>query len=404
MELDAFLADRAGLDHAVKRLVDRPASPVVPPDLPSDLPEEGIGAIEALDSLAPRVLDHSRDLAAPGFLAHMDPPTPWVTWATTMWTASRNQNLLHPDTAPQARAIEARVVDWLAPRYGQSGGHLCPGSTIANLTALWAAREAGARNVVAGPGAHVSIAKAAHLLGLPRRVVDEWADPGDVRDSVAVVTAGTTSTGEIESLDALPEARWRHLDAAWAGPLRLSDRHRHLLDGVEGFDSVAISAHKWLFQPKESALVLFRDHLAAHRSISVDGAYLAAPNVGVLGSHGATAVPLLATLLAYGRSGIAAMIDRSMALAGQLHALVEADADLVARSAPHTGILCWNHRSVTATDVVRHLPPEVFVSTTVVDSTRWLRSVAANPLADPELIVAGVKEAAVLAKRPSHPG
>jgi L-2,4-diaminobutyrate decarboxylase len=36
-------------------------------------------------------LDH------PGFFAHMDPPTPWVTWA-----AATNQNLLHRDTAPAA--------------------------------------------------------------------------------------------------------------------------------------------------------------------------------------------------------------------------------------------------------------------------------------------------------------
>jgi glutamate/tyrosine decarboxylase-like PLP-dependent enzyme len=63
--------------------------------------------------------------------------------------AAVNQNLLHPDTGPVARLLEPLVVGWLAPVFGMGGGHLVPGSTLANLTALWAARDlAGARTVV----------------------------------------------------------------------------------------------------------------------------------------------------------------------------------------------------------------------------------------------------------------
>lgn len=40
---------------------------------------------------------------------------------------------------------------------------------------------------------------------------------------------------------------------------------------------------------KESAFVLFADHEAARKPIGIDGAYLAVPNVGVLGSHGSIA-------------------------------------------------------------------------------------------------------------------
>jgi L-2,4-diaminobutyrate decarboxylase len=330
----------------------------------------------------------------------MDPPTPWITWAMHLWIAGRNQNLLHPDTAPTARALEQRTVAWLAPFFGMSGGHLTPGSTLANLTAIWAAREAGATEVVSSADAHLSIAKAAHLLALPHRTVADWSDRdelGDVSHAVVVLTAGTTSTGTVEPLDTAPHARWRHVDAAWAGPLRLSDRHRHLLDGVEQADSVAVSAHKWLFQPKESALVLFADHEAAHASISFAGPYLAVPNVGVLGSHGATAVPLLATLLAYGRSGLAALIERTMGHAELLWQLVERHPDLIARSAPRSGVVCWRHRSVPVGSIIAHLPPDVLVSTAVVDGETWLRSVAANPMADPEFVVSAVLAAAAAA-------
>lgn len=359
-------------------------------ELPDVLPERGIGADVTLESLAAPVLGGARALGAPGFLAHMDPPTPWVTWAMQMWTASRNQNLLHPDTAPVARSLEERVVAWLAPAFGMDGGHMVPGSTLANLTALWAAREAGAHTVVSTSNAHLSVAKAAHLLGMFHRTVRDWDDWVSLDGCVAVITAGTTSTGEIERLDAARFAAWRHVDAAWAGPLVLSERHRGLLDGIETADSVAVSAHKWLFQPKESALVLFADAQAAHRSVSFGADYLSAPNVGVQGSHGAAAVPLLATLLAYGRHGVAGWIDRSMELIDELARRIAVEPRLETRTPPRAGVLNWRHLDIEATEIQRRLPPDVFVSTTVIDGEPWLRSVGANPLADPQRIVQAV--------------
>jgi glutamate/tyrosine decarboxylase-like PLP-dependent enzyme len=82
---------------------------------------------------------------------------------------------------------------------------------------------------------------------------------GNLKRACLVLTAGTTSVGAVDPLDTIGQAAWTHVDAAWAGPLRLSERHAEVLAGIERADSVAISAHKWLFQPKESALILFRD-------------------------------------------------------------------------------------------------------------------------------------------------
>src|SRR5713101_3216767 len=104
----------------------------------------------------------------------------------------------------------------------------------------------------------------------------------------------------LDPLKFVGKAAWTHVDAAWAGPLRLSEPHKDRLAGIEQADSVAVSAHKLLFQPKESGLVLFRDVARANDAISFGGSYLAVANVGVLGSHGAVAVPLLGTLLAWG--------------------------------------------------------------------------------------------------------
>jgi L-2,4-diaminobutyrate decarboxylase len=395
-----FLDEPGGLRHALDLLrYDYPC--VGPLDLPSKLPETGLGSRAMLDRLAPNILGGAARLGAATSFAHMDPPTPWITWATTLWNASLNQNLLHPETAPVARDVEKRVVEWLAPFFGMMGGHMTSGSTLANLTALWAARECtGIETVIASDGAHLSIEKAAHLLGLRYRALR--TDPGgalvaeSLPDNLAraalVLTAGTTSTGAIDPLDLAGRAAWTHVDAAWAGPLRLS-AYADRLGGIERADSVAMSAHKWLFQPKESALVLFRDVTTAHAAISFGGAYLAVPNVGVLGSHGATAVPLLATLLAWGRGGLAARIEHCMRLAQQLAEFVLGDSRLVLLAEPQTGIVAWRpHDIATFESVSQHLPAGA-ASMTKIAGERWFRSVAANPNADIKLLISGLRKA-----------
>ncbi|WP_417564364.1 pyridoxal phosphate-dependent decarboxylase family protein [Microbacterium sp.] len=308
-----------------------------------------------------------------------------------------NQNLLQPDSAPRARLLEQRVVDWLAPAFGMTGGHLVPDSTLANLTALWAARDvAGARRVVASAVAHVSIAKSARILGMPLVEVPVDAAqrlrsdllPADLSDAVVVLTAGTTATGSIDPLDAASTAVWRHVDAAWAGPLRLSS-HAAVLDGIEHADSIALSAHKWLYQPKESALVMFADAAKAHESLSFGGSYLGAANIGLLGSHGAAALPLAATLLAWGRAGLAARIDAEMALAGRLADRVRAEPELQLWAEPVAGVVVWRPHAGDAVQVRDRLS-DAWVSTAVVDGQTWFRSVAANPLADPDHVVDAV--------------
>ena len=143
------------------------ATPAQTTTLPASLPELGAASDQAIEWLAPHVFNSAAYLDSELAAAHMDPPTPWITWSTTQWNARLNQNLLHPATAPAARQLEQRVVSWLAPFFGMTGGHMTPGSTLANLTALWAARDsAGVTEVVASDAAHLSIVKAAKILGL----------------------------------------------------------------------------------------------------------------------------------------------------------------------------------------------------------------------------------------------
>lgn len=395
-EHDKSFSPGNGLEHALSLLRQTPLERI---DLPESCPETGVGELEALDMLAPHVLGRAALLDRSDVLAHMDPPTPWITWAATLWNARLNQNLLHPATAPFAIEAEKRVIEWLTPFFGMHGGHLCSGSTLANLTALWAAREAKEiKKVVASEAAHLSVKKAAAILGLTYEEVATNShgqlDPnqlGDISETCLVLTAGTTATGEIDPLALAGLAKWTHVDAAWAGPLRLSPTYSHLLEGIDKADSVAVSAHKWLFQPKDSALIMFREPEVANPSISFGGSYLAAPNIGVQGSRGAAAIPLLALLIAWGRKGFVERIDRTMAMADTLANALSKEEDLSLWAKPKTGITVFRPLIGSTEEFYRRLP-EGMLSTCVVEDKKWLRSVAANPLADINKIISIIKE------------
>ena len=401
----SFELNSGGLLRALELLEGRGASGGASTGFPTSLPDVGLGEMEALERLAPGVLGRATYLDAGEAMAHMDPPTPWITWAVALWNARLNQNLLHPATAPFAREAEACVVEWLAPFFGMNGGHMTAGSSLANLTALWAARDLrGVRKVVASSASHLSVRKAARILGLeyieagtdPRHRLDPATLPDDLSDACLVLTAGTTSVGAVDPLDVCGRAGWTHVDAAWAGPLALSGRYRNLLSGVDQADSVAVSAHKWLFQPKESALVLFRDTEAAHRTLGFGGTYLAAPNIGVQGSHGAAGTLLLATLLAWGREGMAARIEHCMDNAGRLQAFITAHPDLEGFPDGGTGVIVFRPTSRTVEACSAALP-QGLASQANLNGEAWLRCVSANPNADMAGILAAIDEAARIA-------
>ncbi len=368
--------------------------------LPKELPESGIDEPRTLHLLAPHVISGAAPLAADTTLANMDPPTPWITWAMSLWNASLNQNLLHPATAPFAIEAERKVIEWLAPLFGMNGGHMCGGSTLANLTALWVARDSmQVERVVASVNAHNSIAKAAKILGLPYEQIRTRPDgqfdlehAGDLSNTCLVLTAGTTATGTIEPLELIDKAGWGHIDAAWAGPLLLSRRYAQLLAGIDKADSVSVSAHKWLFQPKDSAFIFFKAPETAEPAISYGGGYLSAPNIGIQGSRGAAAIPLLATMIAWGSSGMAARIDHTMDIAHQLAAVISTDQNLQLWGEPASGVVVFRPNNMTTDELDKQLPDGMF-SLCEIDNNKWLRSVAANPLADIGKIITCLKSA-----------
>lgn len=200
---------------------------------------------------------------------------------------------------PGAVAIEQSVIKWMLDLFGlgpQAAGLLVSGGSMATLEAVVTARTRFGPDfadavIYTSDRAHHSVAKAARMAGLAadgirsvetdaRQRIDPVALERAIRADQAqgrrpmmmVATAGTTDTGSIDPLHACADVAaehglWFHVDAAYGGFFILTDRGRHLLDGIERADSITVDPHKSLLVPfgVGGLLVAERAHLlAAH--------------------------------------------------------------------------------------------------------------------------------------------
>jgi len=73
--------------------------------------------------------------------------------------------------------------------------------------------------------------------------------------------AGTTVLGSYDDQFAFSEickkyGLWHHVDACWGGFMALSQKHKHLLQGVEVADSLSFNPHKGLGVPQQCSMLL----------------------------------------------------------------------------------------------------------------------------------------------------
>src|SRR3954452_17047314 len=214
----------------------------------------------------------------------LKPPHPVAIAAyTAAMHVNANNHAL--DGGPATSAMEVEVVRELAAMFGfpdDALGHLTSSGTIANLEALWVARELHpGKAVVYGANAHYTHSRMCALLGMQAfavpadvagridmDVVEGLCRTGDV--GTVVVTAGTTGTGTVDDIARAITLRERygvrvHVDAAYGGFFTLLARESPPLIpaapflAIAGADSVVVDPHKHGLQPYGCGAVLFRD-------------------------------------------------------------------------------------------------------------------------------------------------
>ncbi len=278
------------------------------------VPEEPLqgGFSEVLQILS-HALEGSVPTNSPGFMAYV--PGGGIPSAAV---AGFLANLLNRFTgienqAPGLVRLESRVIEWFCREFGLPGGAfgvLTSGGSVANLTALIAARvkafgeasDFSKARVYVSDQVHHSVTKAAFMAGIsPGNCVSVPTDAQFKLDMNAlealvrrdqelgfkpvcmVGSAGTTNTGAIDPLvDMASYSRrqgiWFHVDAAYGGGFMLCEAGKKRLAGIELADSITFDPHKSLFLPYGTGCLLVRDKASLIRMAQYQAEYLTQVN------------------------------------------------------------------------------------------------------------------------------
>lgn len=276
-----------------------------------------------------------------------------VTLAANWLAAAWDQNSALYQVTPATAVLEEVALGWLIDLFKlprETGGAFVTGATVANFTALAAARHAvlersdwnveadglfGAPpvTVVVSEESHPTLFKSLGMLGFGRsRVVKVAVDSqGRMRadalppidgPTIICTQAGNVNTGAFDPIgDICDIARgsgaWVHVDGAFGLWAAVSPRLRHLTVGLEKADSWATDGHKWLNVPYDSGIALVRDPRPLRAAMAITAEYLptSTPHRNPSDftpelSRRARGVEVWAALRHLGRRGVAEMIGR----------------------------------------------------------------------------------------------
>ncbi|PHM72995.1 pyridoxal-dependent aspartate 1-decarboxylase PanP [Xenorhabdus sp. KJ12.1] len=450
--------------------------------------------------LSENVLNQVMPVSSPAFVGHMTSALPLHLPALGKILTALNQNVVKLETSHALTALERQVLgmmhklvyncdDNFYQKWLHNGDHalasFCSGGTLANLTALWACRnqlmpadgdfagltrEGLARGLIhygysglailVSELGHYSLKKAVDVLGLGQDALVKIATDKDgkiciddlliqlqelrrrnIKPMAIVGIAGSTETGSIDPLDALADIAEReqchfHVDAAWGGASLLSERYRHLFKGIERADSVTIDAHKQMYVPMGSGMVLFRQPTMAD-AIEQHANYILRKGSKDLGRHtlegsrSAMSLMLHSNLHLLGRQGMAALIDAGIEKAHQFADFIHQQEDFELISKPQLCLLTYRYAPPAAIKLMREGSEPIrqkvqdmlnalnqniqtmqrsagktFVSRTSIKPAQWdkqpttvFRVVLANPLTTPEILEDMIKEQRQLARQ-----
>jgi aromatic-L-amino-acid/L-tryptophan decarboxylase len=383
------------------RVADLPVAPTVSSAelralLTEPLPQEGRDFTALLDTFREVIVPGSRHNSHPRSFGYVTAPGTAVATVADFLASGLNANLTAWRSAPAPVEVEHVAIDWIAEALGVgpgAGGLFTSGGSMANLTALAAARHAVCGDAVTAGGAaahprplriytssqaHHSIHKAAALLGIGRDSVREVAVDDrlrmDVDDLVArieadraagadpcvvVASAGTVITGAVDPLAEIAEVAWRyglwlHVDACYGGFARLAPSARALFDGLAEADSIALDPHKWLYLPADCGCLIYRDPQRVRGAFTLDADYtrvlesepaeaFAFWDYGPELSRRFRALKVWMTLAYAGARAIGDAIESNIDCARYGADLVGASADLELMAPVELSIICFRY-------------------------------------------------------------
>ena len=284
-------------------------------------------------------------------------------------------------------AIEKNLINWAAHHIGydsqQHGGLFVSGGSMANLTALIAARDHQStfsdRNktrVYVSDQTHHSVEKALLIIGYhPQQIIAIPSNKKFQMDiaalktqidadiaagwlpSVIIASAGTTNTGSVDPLEDLAQISqahdiWLHVDGAFGASFLLVESQKQQFKGIQYADSVSWDGHKMLYQTYDSAMIIVKNKQHLLNSFSAEPEYLKdislneKDNFGSMGielTRPARAVKLWITLHTLGEDEIARRLQHSLDLASTLTKRLKQNQHWQIISGPQFGIVNFRY-------------------------------------------------------------
>ena len=352
-------------------------------------PEEGRPSHEVIERAAHEILPIAGRVDHPRFFAFVPSSPAWPGVLADFMAAGHNifQGTWLGASGPSM--LEVVVMDWFRSWIGYpetAGGLFTSGGSAASLDGFVAAREAAGApmqpSVYMSDQSHTALIRAATIVGVrPESVrmvpTDEHfrLDMNElhsmiVEDQESGLTpiaicgnAGATNTGAIDPLDEIAdycesEEIWFHVDAAYGGFAILTDRGAGLLKGLERADSIAMDAHKWLFQPFECGCLMVKDIQKLEKAFSVQPEYLQDtqwgrdhPNFGDRGlqlSRSFRALKVWMSVQTFGMAAFRRSIAQGIDLAERAEAYIRESDVLHIANPASLGVVCFRVNSRAA--------------------------------------------------------
>ncbi len=403
----------AALADLRQRAVWQPMPDPVRARFRAPLPLHPTPLADIYDDLCANILRYPMGNTHPRFFAWYMGGSNFTGALGDFLAAIEGSNLGGGDTA--AAAADGQVVDWLRQMMGfpeGAGGTLTSGGSMANMVGLTVARNAMAGVDVRAEGitdlpqplrfyasdqVHSAHQKAVEALGLGhralRQVPSDAAFRMDVsalatmiaedraaghRPACVIATAGTTSTGSIDDLSAIAalcrrEGLWFHVDGCIGAFLRLAPESRHLVEGLDLADSLALDPHKWLQAPFECGCALVRDRRQLFETFNLHGDYLQVQARGLaaaefLGDYGFElsrsfkALKLWMSLREHGVERFGALVDQHIGMARSMADRIAAEPRLELMAPAAINIVCFRYQGTGGSEAaLRALNTEIML-------------------------------------------
>ena len=318
------------------------------------IPAKGRPVEEVVKEMEEDVFRYCGDNNHPRFFGFVPGPASCVSWLGDVMTSAYNIHAGGSKLAPTVNCVEQQVIRWLCKLAGfgkKAGGIFVSGGSMANITALTAARDKKLNEDTLHLGTayvsdqtHSSVAKGLRVIGITSSRIRTIPTDENFRIKISeleaaikkdleagyipfavIGTAGTTNTGAIDPLNDIADicdkyGIWFHVDGAIGGSLLLSEKYKELLSGLQRADSLSWDAHKWLFQTYGCAAILVKDIGDLYNSFHVSPEYLkdvqtdeAYPNmfdIGIELTRPARGLKLWMTLQVLGTELLASAIEQ----------------------------------------------------------------------------------------------